>query len=110
MARTGGGEASMRHSVPATGNTEALRARFIAEAIAAIGEADRYDKAKEALRAWLYTLAPFSRWGDFQGLEEITLPEPYHILVEPMTLYGYYRAWLRREQALSSEEEEFIRR
>ena len=89
--------------MPALGDTDALRARFVAEAIAAIGQEERYDKAKEALRAWLYALAPFSRWGDFQGLEEIALPEPYHILVEPMTLYGYYRAWLRRNHALSSE-------
>jgi hypothetical protein len=100
----------MSRSVPATGDTEALRARFIAEAIAVIGEADRYDKAQEALRAWLYALAPFSRWDDFQGLEKLALPSPYNILIEPMTLYGYYRAWRRREQALSSEEEEFIRR
>ena len=90
----------MSRSVLATGDTEALRARFIAEALAAIGQEERYDKAQEALRGWLYTLAPFSRWGDFQGLEEIALPEPYHILVEPMTLYGYYRAWLRRYGAL----------
>ncbi len=90
----------MSRSVPATGDTEALRSRFIAEAIAAIGQEERYDKAKEALRAWLYALAPFSRWGDFQGLEEIALPEPYRILVEPLTLYGYYRAWLRRYGAL----------
>ena len=90
----------MSQSVPATGDTEALRSRFIAEAIAAIGQEERYDKAHEALRSWLYALAPFSRSGDFQGLEEIALPSPYRILVEPMTLYGYYRAWLRRYGAL----------
>ena len=90
----------MSRSVPATGDTEALRSRFIAEALAAIGQEEKYDKAREALRAWLYALAPFSRWGDFQELKEITLPEPYHILVEPLTLYGYYRAWLRRYGAL----------
>ena len=90
----------MRYSVPATGDTEALRTRFIAEAITAIGQEHRYDKAQEALRAWLYALAPLSRSGDFQGLEEIALPEPYRILVEPLTLYGYYRAWLRRYGAL----------
>jgi hypothetical protein len=90
----------MSRSVTATGDTEALRARFIAEALAAIGQEEKYDKVQEALRDWLYTLAPFSRWGDFQGLEEIALPEPYRILVEPLTLYGYYRAWLRRYGAL----------
>ena len=35
----------MRHSVSATGDTEALRARFIAEAIASIGQEERFDKA-----------------------------------------------------------------
>ena len=90
----------MSHSVPATGDTETLRARFIAESIAAIGEQETYAEARQALRDWLYALAPFSRWGDFQGLEEIALPEPYRILVEPLTLYGYYRAWLRRYGAL----------
>jgi hypothetical protein len=90
----------MSRSVLATGDIEALRARFIAEALAAIGQEERFDRAHEALRVWLYALAPFSRWGDFQELEEIALPEPYHILVEPLTLYGYYRAWLRRYGAL----------
>ena len=90
----------MSQTVPATGDTEALRARFVAEAIAAIGKEERYDKALETLRAWLYTLAPFSRRGDFDSLEKIVLPEPYNIFMEPMTLYGYYRAWLRRYGAL----------
>ena len=94
----------MSRSVPATGDTEALRSRFTAEAMAAIGEEERYDKAQEALRAWLYALAPFSRWGDFQGDDEIALPEPYRILIEPSILYGYYRAWLRRGEALSPEQ------
>jgi hypothetical protein len=90
----------MRHSVPATGDTEALRSRFIAEAVAAIGTRETYVQVQAALREWLYALAPFSRWGDFQGDGEIALPEPYHILVEPFILYGYYRAWLRRYGAL----------
>ena len=90
----------MRQVVPATGDTEALRSRFIAEAIAAIGQEERFDKAQAALREYLYALAPFSRRGDFQGDGEIALPEPYRILVEPLTLYGYYRAWLRRYGAL----------
>ena len=89
--------------MPATGDTAALRARFIAEAIAAVGDRERFDEAIAALREWLYTLAPFNRWGDFQGDGEIALPEPYRILIEPSILYGYYRAWLRREQTLSSE-------
>src|SRR5262249_41215779 len=54
----------------------------------------------KSLREWLYALAPFGRWGDFQGDGEIALPEPYRILVEPSILYGYYRAWLRRYGAL----------
>jgi hypothetical protein len=54
----------------------------------------------ESLREWLYALTPFSKWNDFQGLDEIALPEPYHILIEPSILYGYYRAWLRRYGAL----------
>jgi hypothetical protein len=93
----------MRHSVPATGDTEALRSCFIAEAIAAIGQEERFDKAYAALREYLYALAPWSRSGDFQFEGEIELPESYRILIEPSILYGYYRAWLRREQALSSE-------
>ena len=74
--------------------------RFIAEVIASIGQEERFDKAHAALRKWLYALAPFSRWGDFQGDGEIALPEPYRILMEPSILYGYYRAWLRRYGAL----------
>ena len=66
------GEESM--SVPATGDTEALRSRFVAEAIAAIGEADRYDKAQEAFREWLYSLAPFSRWG---GTSRVLMRLPF---------------------------------
>ena len=72
----------------------------MAEAIAAIGERERFDEAIVALREWLSALAPFSRWGDFQGDGEITLPEPYNIFVEPSILYEYYRAWLRRYGAL----------
>jgi hypothetical protein len=90
----------MRQSVPALGDTDALRSRFIAEAIAATDTKGTYIAAYESLREWLYALAPFSRWGDYQGDGEITLPEPYHILVEPSILYGYYRAWLRRYGAL----------
>jgi hypothetical protein len=63
-------------------------------------EKSAYIAAYEAVREWLYGLTPFSRWGDFQGDGEIVLPEPYHILVEPSILYGYYRAWLRRYGAL----------
>ena len=90
----------MSHSVPATGDTEELRARFIAEAIAAVGQEERFDKVHEALREWLYALTPFSKWGDFQGDGEVALPDPYRILIEPSILYGYYRAWLRRYGAL----------
>ena len=90
----------MSHSVPATGDTEELRARFVAEAIAAIGQEERFDKVHEALREWLYALTPFSKWGDFQGDGEVALPDPYRILIEPSILYGYYRAWLRRYGAL----------
>ena len=93
----------MRHSVPATGDTKVLQSRFVGEALAAIGTREMFDEAVAALREWLYALAPFSRWGDFQGDGEIALPEPYRILIEPSILYGYYRAWLRREQTLSSE-------
>jgi hypothetical protein len=82
-------EEHMRQSVPATGDTEALRARFVAEAIAAIGQEERFDKVHEALREWLYALAPFSQRGDFDGDGEIALPDPYRILVEPRILYGY---------------------
>ena len=90
----------MRHSVPATGDSEALRARFVAEAIAAIGQEEKFDKAHAALREYLYALAPWSRSGDFQFEGESELPEPYRILIEPSILYGYYRAWLRRYGAL----------
>jgi hypothetical protein len=90
----------MRHSVPAIGDTEALRARFVAEAIAAIDTKDSYMAVYEAFREWLYTLTPFSKWNDFQCDGEIALPEPYRILMEPSILYGYYRAWLRRYGAL----------
>jgi hypothetical protein len=90
----------MSHSVPATGDTEALRARFVAEAIAAVGQEERFDKGYAAFRKWLYALAPFSQRGDFEGDGEIALPDPYRILVEPSILYGYYRAWLRRYGAL----------
>jgi hypothetical protein len=90
----------MRKVVPATGDTEALRARFVAEAIAAIDPKDTYRAVYEAFRKWLYALTPFSRWGDFQGDGEIALSEPYRILIEPSILYGYYRAWLRRYGAL----------
>ena len=86
--------------MPTTGDTEALRSRFIAEAIAAIGQEERFDKAHAALREYLYALAPWSRSGDFQFEGEIELPEPYRILIEPSILYGYYRAWLRRYGAL----------
>ena len=86
--------------MPATGDTETLRARFIAEAITAIGQEERFDKVQAALREWLYALTPFSEWGDFQCDGEIALPEPYRILMEPSILYGYYRAWLRRYGAL----------
>jgi hypothetical protein len=90
----------MRQAVPATGDTEALRARFVAEAIASIGQEERFDKAHAALREWLFALAPFRKWGDFEGDGELALPEPYRILVEPGILYGYYLAWLRRYGAL----------
>ena len=90
----------MRKVVPATGDTEALRARFVAEAIAGIDTNDTYGAVYEAFREWLYALAPFSRWDDFQCDGEIVLPEPYRILMEPSILYGYYRAWLRRYGAL----------
>jgi hypothetical protein len=86
--------------VPAMGDTEELRSRFVAEALAAVGERERFDEAITALRQYLYALAPFSRWGDFNGEERIALPSPYHILIEPSILYGYYRAWLRRGEAL----------
>ena len=80
----------MRQSVPVTEDTASLRARFITEAIAAIDTKDTYRAVYEALRKWLNALSPFSQWGDFDGDGEITLPEPYHILVEPSILYGYY--------------------
>jgi hypothetical protein len=85
----------MRKTVPATGDTEALRTRFIAEAIAATDTKGTYWAAYESLREWLYALAPFSRRDDFQFEGEIELPEPHRILMEPSILYGYYRAWLR---------------
>jgi len=56
----------MRKTVPAIGDTEELRARFVAEAIAAIGQEERFDKAQAVLREYLYALAPWSRSGDFQ--------------------------------------------
>ena len=90
----------MKHSVPATGDTKVLQSRFVGEALAAIGTRETFAEAVAALREWLYALAPFSRWGDFQGDGEIALPEPYYILVEPSMLYGYYRAWLRRYGSL----------
>jgi len=100
----------MRHGVSALGDTDAFRVRFIAEAIAAIGQEERFDKAHAELREYLYALAPWSRSGDFQFDGEIALPSPYHILIESSILYGYYRAWLRREQAPSSEKGSFMRR
>ena len=87
----------------ALGDTDALRSRFVAEAIASIGQEERFDKAHAALREYLHALAPWSRPGDFQWLHQIELPDPYYILIEPYTLYGYYCAWLRREHAISSE-------
>jgi hypothetical protein len=87
----------MSHSVSSLGDTDALRSRFITEALVAIGQEERFDKAQTALREYLYALAPWSRPGDFQGDGMIALPSPYRILMEPSTLYGYYRAWLRRE-------------
>ena len=84
----------------ATGDRDALRSRFMAEAIAAIGERERFDEAIAALREYLSALTPWSRWGDFNSEERIVLPSPYHILIEPSILYGYYLAWLRREGAL----------
>jgi hypothetical protein len=98
----GSGKESIRHGVSALGDTDAFRARFIADALAAIGQEERYDKAQTALREYLYALAPWSRSGDFQGDGVIALPSPYRILIEPSILYGYYRAWLRRGHALSS--------
>ena len=95
----------MNHTVTALEDTDALRSRFVTEAMAAIGQEERFDKAQAALREYLYALAPWSRSGDFQGLGQIALPSPYRILIEPFTLFGYYRAWLRREHALSSEKE-----
>jgi len=91
--------------VPATGDTEALRSLLIAEAIASIGQEERFDKVYAAFREWLYALAPFSRWGDFQCDGEIELPWPHRILMEPSILYGYYRAWLRRESLPPAEKE-----
>ena len=91
--------------MPALEDTEALRTRFMAEAIASIGQEERFDKAHAALREYLYALAPWSQAGDFQFEGEIELPDPYRILMEPSILYGYYRAWLRREYAHSSEKQ-----
>jgi len=90
----------MRHSVPATGDTKALRSRFVAEAIAAIGQEERFDKASAVFRLWLDVFKPFSKGDDFNTEERIVLPSPYYILIEPAILYGYYRAWLRRYGAL----------
>jgi hypothetical protein len=99
----------MRHSVSALGDEDVLRSRFIVEALAAIGQEERFDKVRAALREYLYALAPWSRSGDFQFDGEIALPSPYHILIEPSILYGYYRAWLRREQSPSSEKGSLMR-
>ena len=86
--------------MPATGDTEALRSRFIAETIAVVDTNGTYIAAHEAVRKWLNSLLPFSKWNDFQCDGEIVLPKPYRILIEPSILYGYYLAWLRRYGAL----------
>jgi hypothetical protein len=65
-------------------------------ALSEIGANQRHCNIHDDLKAFFDSLIPYRRLGDFQFLAKLQRPRPLELSVEPYTLYGHFRAWLRK--------------
>jgi hypothetical protein len=78
---------------------EKLVTRFLDEVLATVNRERTHAAASDALRKGYFAgLRPYQQWGDFQFRGKLPRPRPLELYVEPYTLYGYFRAWLRKQR------------
>jgi hypothetical protein len=77
---------------------EKLVTRFLDEVLSVVNRERTHATASDALRKGYFAgLRPYQQWGDFQFHGKLPRPRPLELFVEPYTLYGYFRAWLRKQ-------------
>ncbi len=78
--------------------TEELVSQFLTEVLDTVRGFEVYAEAYEALwQGFFEPLRIYYRWGDFAGQVELQGPRVLGLFVNWQVLYGFFRAWLRKQ-------------
>lgn len=76
---------------------EVLVGQFLSEVLAVVKRERTRNAASDALRKGYFAeLRQYQQWGDFQFKDTLQRPRPLELYIDPYTLYGYFRLWLRK--------------